>query len=216
MLQKPPRPVSLASNSTHSLYPTCVVEITRGVGDSHENIIQTKLDKNLRTLSLRDLSLGDSSIVSSSRGSLTHLSENDLAQTDRNVTELTFNNSELRLVESPPPGSDSGFSGCPGSVCSTSSSSPAPPISKRSNSVRFAEEKVTVLEEEEVTLLGPEETTNCYTKSPRVKHEAVVNSPDRGEYIPPRAFARRPDMEENTLEQGCFYFVACLDTLEIL
>lgn len=85
-------------------------------------------------------------------------------------------------------------------------------------------------EEDELTVLSAEEVVEVdsvpiqRSKSPKpqvkelqIKHAEVYGRP-RPEYVPPRAFARRPNEEDDDegLNKGCYYFMSCLDAFWIL
>jgi hypothetical protein len=46
----------------------------------------------------------------------------------------------------------------------------------------------------------------------KLKFEAQISTP-RPEYVPPRAFAAYHTDDDDVVNKGCFYFMACLDSL---
>ena len=94
--------------------------------------------------------------------------------------------------------------------------------SRASNVSRLEEDELTVLSAEEIVEVDSAPTTR--PKSPKAElHELQMEEleaygdPSR-EYIPPRAFARRPNEAENDdeINKGCYYFMSCLDAFWIL
>jgi len=165
-------------------------------------------------------------------------SEEDVTvEVDRNVTELTFANSGLEedvLVKSADcrsrhGSSDSGYSAeraaasspeespsarqgrkSPTSDVGSSSSSPSPRVMGRRAQRKCEEDDgdLTVLSEETVTVLAGDR----YAYAPKAKAGA------RPKYTPPRALAsiREEEGEGEDFNQGCYYFMACLDSFWIL
>jgi hypothetical protein len=53
--------------------------------------------------------------------------------------------------------------------------------------------------------------------APQLKPGGVYASRPRPEYVPPRAFSGlHADDEDDAVNKGCYYFVACLDSLWVL
>ena len=104
---------------------------------------------------------------------------------------------------------------------------PSPPLSRggskssrASNVSRPEEDELTVLSAEEIVEVDSAPLTR--SKSPKAElHELqaleAYGDPSR-EYIPPRAFARRPNEaeDEEGINKGCYYFLSCLDAFWIL
>lgn len=77
--------------------------------------------------------------------------------------------------------------------------------------------------EEELTVLSRDVVDSSIQVKPNHKVMMAYSKPDtkaRPEYVPPRAFAKRNNMyddeDEDDVNKGCLYFLACLDTLWIL
>jgi hypothetical protein len=96
---------------------------------------------------------------------------------------------------------------------------------KSSGSSRMVEDEVTVLSEETVIdglLVQPSKNKKPSSRRVIIEHEVYAKAADpsvrpREEYIPPRALARRDRMDgEEEDSQGCYYFMACLDSFWIL
>ena len=106
---------------------------------------------------------------------------------------------------------------------------PSPPLSRggskssrASNVSRAEEDELMVLSAEEIVEVDSAPLTR--SKSPKAElHELQMQEleaygdPSR-EYIPPRAFARRPNEteDEEGINKGCYYFMSCLDAFWIL
>ena len=104
---------------------------------------------------------------------------------------------------------------------------PSPPLS-RGGSKSSKKSQMSRPEEDELTVLSAEEVVEVdgvpvqRPKSPKVKelqikHAEVYGRP-RPEYVPPRAFARRPNEpdDDEGINKGCYYFMSCLDAFWIL
>ena len=104
------------------------------------------------------------------------------------------------------------------------------PVLSRGGSKSSKKSQISNPEEEELRVLSAEEVVEVdgvplpRPKSPKSQVEelqinaAEVYGRPRAEYVPPRAFARRPNEEEDDdgLNKGCYYFMSCLDAFWIL
>ena len=82
---------------------------------------------------------------------------------------------------------------------------------KRKEKMKSMEDEVTVLSQEDVV----DSAIGIKAIKPEVKLES--EKAERPAYIPPRAFAGLNDEDEDDkLNKGCYYFLACLDSLWIL
>jgi hypothetical protein len=104
---------------------------------------------------------------------------------------------------------------------------PSPPLSRggskssrASNVSRAEEDELMVLSAEEIVEVDSAPLTR--SKSPKaelhqLQLEEAYGDPSR-EYVPPRAFARRPNEAEDdeSINKGCYYFMSCLDAFWIL
>ena len=73
---------------------------------------------------------------------------------------------------------------------------------------------------DELRVLSSEDVVDGAVKGPKAKpqvEEKFYYGQPRPEYVPPRSFATREDLEdENLVNKGCYYFVSCLDAFWIL
>lgn len=162
-------------------------------------------------------------------------------EADFNITELTVANSGLDLDDylnkSSTPSTDSGItspkldqdrsrhessctedeamllvhrSGDGTPVVDPSPSRLTPPSVRISPSASMKRKATLKAMENELTVLSQEDVVDTAVK---VKASSVKKS----EYIPPRALAKEhPDSDDEDFNKGCYYFVACLDSLWIL
>ena len=95
--------------------------------------------------------------------------------------------------------------------------------SKKSQMSRPEEDELTVLSAEEVVevdgvpIQRRPKSPKAQVKELQIKEAEVYGRP-RPEYVPPRAFARRPNKEDDDegINKGCYYFMSCLDAFWIL
>ena len=110
----------------------------------------------------------------------------------------------------------------------TSSSSPSPvnvlvsePATRSSSLRRSGAKRVKIVDENELRVVSSEDVVDgkILPKShPVLKADSYVPASvtkERPEYVPPRAFAAN-HVEDDPVNKGCFYFMACLDSLWVL
>lgn len=101
-------------------------------------------------------------------------------------------------------------------VIDPSPSRSSPPCVKISPSASIKRQAKLKAMADELTVLSQEDMVDTAVMAkPRAKAKVEING--RPQYIPPRAFARNYDDEEDEeINKGCYYFVSCLDALWIL
>ena len=108
------------------------------------------------------------------------------------------------------------------------SSSPATPRSTSSPATRtsslrkLGHNRIDPDEANELLVVSTEDVVDGQIlpqkSSPLLKSDAYVPASatrDRPEYVPPRSLAHQIE-DEDTLNKGCYYFMACLDSLWVL
>ena len=93
----------------------------------------------------------------------------------------------------------------------------SPPAVKLSPSASMKRQAKLKAEADELTVLSQDVIDTALLKSSNAKASAntITAKHQLDEYVPPRAYARREDDEED-YNKGCYYFIACLDSFWIL
>ena len=115
---------------------------------------------------------------------------------------------------------------------SSTSASPSPvnvlvsaPATRSSSLKRSTLKRVAIVDENELRVVSSEDVVDGKIL-PRSQSPAPLKVSDsyapasavreRPEYIPPRAFAARNVEDEDAVNKGCYYFMACLDSFWVL
>ena len=94
--------------------------------------------------------------------------------------------------------------------------------SRASKLSRQEEDELLVLSAEEIVEVDSAPLPRSKSPKPKVKElsfeDLEVYGRSRPEYVPPRAFARRPNEvdDDEGINKGCYYFMSCLDAFWIL
>ena len=94
--------------------------------------------------------------------------------------------------------------------------------SRASKLSRQEEDELLVLSAEEIVEVDSAPLLRSKSPKPKVKElsfeDLEVYGRSRPEYVPPRAFARRPNEvdDDEGINKGCYYFMSCLDAFWIL
>jgi hypothetical protein len=94
--------------------------------------------------------------------------------------------------------------------------------SRASNVSRLAEDELTVLSAEEIVEVDSAPMLRSSSSKLQLQElqmaDVEVYGRPRAEYVPPRAFARRPNEvdDDEGINKGCYYFMSCLDAFWIL
>jgi hypothetical protein len=95
------------------------------------------------------------------------------------------------------------------------------PATRSSSLKRSGTKRVEIVDENELRVVSSEDVVDgkILPKSHPIKTSESYGpasvARQRPEYIPPRAFAARHDEDED-VNKGCYYFMACLDSLWVL